>query len=71
MHTAAKLIYGTQAVFFTGSGLFYLYAAGAIEGEYIHWFGVDAFVWVGVAHLLTALAWWGLLLVRPDLLAGK
>ena len=71
MNIAAKIIYWAQAVWFTGAGVFYLYAAGSVGDGARHWFGVDAFHWVGLVFLLVALGWWFLLLVRPDLLAGE
>lgn len=70
MDTAAKIIYVAQAIWFTAGGIFYLYAAGSVGDGALYWFGIDAYVWVGVAFLLAALAWWALLLVRPDLLSG-
>lgn len=71
METAAKIIYGAQAVFFTGGGIYYVYAASIVGADEFSWFGVGAYVWVGVAYLLVGLAWWVLLLARPDLLSSS
>jgi hypothetical protein len=67
MDTAAKIIYVAQAVVFTAGGIFYLQAAGSVGEGAVYWFGVDAYLWVGVASLVVGLAGWVLLCFRPDL----